>query len=407
MQDGTIDKLVVDVELTADDFKEQVISVEKQYDGLKRNLDKTSKNVEKKSKKTKKDLSLITKETKDAGKAFKKSGKESSSFFSPMTKGLLGFAAAVYTLKSAVDAVSKVAEKFADVRVEARESGLSEQEVRARGNAEEKVNINKGTFVDAVKRIRSIQAEARLGNIPAREQLIVAGAKIGLGGGELIDGDPQKIVQRIIDAFQKNPSRFNKDFADKFGLGSYASLSKREYGVYNESLARNRSVENDREKNGTYEEGVKAREAYVETTQRFERAWEDFATKGMPALIALLEGLTTVIEKASSPAWSFEALREYAAGRKPEKSRQTGMLLKLSNSIDKSIFGGNTDKSLTMPNEASLQHSAAQTSVNNTNNVTINQNNKITSNDPVKTARDFAIKGTNTARLNANIVSSQ
>lgn len=395
MTKETIDKLVVDLELSAKDFNKQADNAEQRYDDLSKNLDKTSNKIKLKSKKAKKDLSGITKETNKAGDAFKSSGKSTEKFFSPLTKGTLAFAAAAFTLKSIADGLANVAQRFADVSTLSKETGISQAILTARANTEEYFNIQKGTY-------------ARAAQMAAQE-------KGRWQSGQGISNDYQSALARLnvtwnpddingmISQAIKNANLLYKDVATRnqalSPLGAYG------YGTNNFSEVEKKYKENfgiEQQRNDIYDTSEKYRQEYVTATQELSRAFDSLAVALMPVLKKLVEITTggTKVLTSAVESYTEEKTSKWTLAGVRNKAVELGKVSNNSGGFDKMLHDFVSNSLLKNHNDLSAP------SINNqTNNIT--NNIKITTNDPAKVIQNLPAKGIQHKNLTSNYMSSR
>lgn len=387
MTNETVDKLVVDLELSAKDFKKESVDAEQSYDDLSKKLDQTSKKIKLKSKKTKKDLSSVTEEVKDTGKAFESSGKSSQKFFSPLTKGTLAFAAAAFTLKSIADGLANVAQRLADVNTLSKETGVGRDVLMARTNTEEYFNIKKGTFANAAQQAAAEKGRWQSGQGISKEY---QSALTRLGVAWNPNDINAMLEQAIKNANEKYPDIATRNQAlDPLHLYGYGTNNFNEVqSKFNE----NRDIE--RRRSGNYEEADKYRKEYIDAMQDLSRSFEDFATAVMP-LIGLLTKIISPAARGASHAlksvinpidtWKkdFKEAKEWADKNNPRKN--------ISNHIDFDV------NSLSSPSTNNIN--------NQTNNIT--NNVKITTNDPGKVIQNLSAKGLQQKNLTSNYMSSR
>lgn len=411
MTNETIDKLVVDLELSANEFDRQAGDAEQRYEDLSKNLDKTSNKIKSKSKKTKKDLSGITKETKEAGNAFKSSGKATQNFFSPLTKGTLAFAAAAFTLKSIADGLANVAQRLADVNTLSKETGVGVDVLTARANTEEYFNIQKGTFANAAQAAASEKGRWQSGQGISKEyQSALTRLDVAWNPND---------INAMLEQAIKNANEKYTDIATR--NQALAPLQLYGYGTNNFNDVQRKFNENrdiERRRSGNYEESDKYRKEYIQATQELSRAFTDLAVALMPLVTTIIEGLIPLVKTLKNPAEAvrsdFTSKKEAASARarrfaegkdfesdandtyskiqvvllKREKEKQTKQLANKN-------FNAN---SLASPN-----------TINNVNTQTnnITNNVRITTNDPARTIQNLSTKGIQQKNLTSNYMSAR
>lgn len=386
MTNETIDKLVVDLELSTKDFNKQADNTEQRYDDLSKNLDKTSKKIKSKSKKSKKDLSEITNETKRAGEAFKSSGKATEKFFSPLTKGTLAFAAAAFTLKSVADGLANVAQRFTDVNTLSKETGIDRTVLTARANTEEYFNIPKGTYAKAAQMAAAEKGRWQSGQGISKEyQTALATLGVAFNPNNL-EAMLNQIITNAHLKISDIPTR--NQALSPLGFYGYGTNN-----LKNVDKKLNQNINIERGRSGLYEQSEKYRQEYIEAMQRLTRAFDKLALVLMPIATTIIDYISPTLEALSHPGKVWEAglssARERASKETPDQKRQRLELLK---SAHPWITGMSVSPSVNNVN-------------NQTNNIT--NNVRITTNDPGKVMQSLSAKGIQQKNLTSNYMSSR
>lgn len=416
MSDEKVEELTVSVNLDNSGFENGVHKTEKAFDDLEKILEKSARKTNKKAKKAKKDISDIAEETAKSGDAFKKSGKKSDSFFSPLTKGVFGFAASVFTLKNAIQQTVQAASRFGDIHLAAREVGLPEEVVKARRQTEEQFNIPQGTYEAGVRNIRDIQAKYRLG-IPPSELQYRALTQLGVGAPELQTGDPAKILDKLLANSRKYNTQDRQAYLEQFSVRPYSSLNNEENTAFGRSLRENTSIETKRRKSGVYQKGEKSRQEYIKATQDFARAIDDFTIKALPLLTKIVEGLSFVTSIANGNGSLVSIPSQHKNDEVIKDSQRKyfndAYSLKLPEGATYGDFWKERDrkypqskKTFDLSNLFSRQNHAddaaylPQTSSNAVSkSIVFNQTNNITSKSPERSVKDLALNQAENRRL--------